>query len=67
MDWNRIEGKWTEFQGVAKEKWGELTEDDWKQIEGQRDQLAGKLQARYGKSKDEVEREIDDLASKLGS
>lgn len=67
MDWNRIEGKWTEFQGAAKEQWGKLTDDDWKEVEGKRDQLIGKLQAHYGKSKDEVESEIDALASKFDS
>lgn len=65
MNWDQIKGKWTEFQGATKEKWGELTDDDWKEIDGQREKLAGKLQARYGKTKEEAEREIDEMAAKF--
>jgi len=28
MNWDRIEGNWKQFKGKAKQKWGELTEDD---------------------------------------
>ena len=48
------------LKGKAKEKWGELTNDDLDIIEGKRDQLAGKIQERYGRTKDEAEKEIDD-------
>jgi len=65
MDWNQVEGKWTEFQGAAKEQWGKLTDDDWAEIDGKREKLAGKIQARYGKEKDEAEREIDALAARF--
>jgi len=53
-------GKWEQLKGKAKEKWGELTNDDLDIIEGKRDQLAGKIQERYGRTKDEAEKEIDD-------
>lgn len=43
-----IKGKWAQFKGDVKEKWGDLTDDDLTQIDGQRDKLAGKLQERYG-------------------
>ena len=60
MNEDSIKGKWEQLKGKAKEKWGELTNDDLDIIEGKRDQLAGKLQERYGRTKDEVEKEIDD-------
>ena len=44
----------------AREKWGELTDDDMDVVEGKREQLVGKIQEKYGKSKDEAEREVDD-------
>jgi uncharacterized protein YjbJ (UPF0337 family) len=47
--------------GKAKEKWGQLTEDDWKIIEGKRDQLVGKIQQRYGIAREEAERQLADL------
>lgn len=53
-------GKWAQLKGKAKEKWGELTNDDLDVIEGKRDQLAGKIQERYGRSKEEAEKEVDD-------
>ncbi len=62
MDWNAIEGQWKQLKGSAKEKWGELTDDDLDRIEGKRDQLVGKVQERYGIEKDRAEREVDDWA-----
>jgi uncharacterized protein YjbJ (UPF0337 family) len=64
MNWDIIAGKWKQMTGSAKEKWGELTDDDLTQINGKRDQLAGKLQEKYGITKDEAEKQIDDWASK---
>ena len=60
MNEDIIKGKWEQLKGKAKEKWGELTNDDLEIIKGKRDQLAGKLQERYGRTKDEVEKEIND-------
>ena len=64
MNWDIIQGKWKQMTGSAKEKWGELTDDDLTQIDGKRDQLAGKLQEKYGITKDEAEKQIDDWARK---
>jgi uncharacterized protein YjbJ (UPF0337 family) len=60
MNWDRIEGNWTQFKGKVKEKWGKLTDDEIDQLEGKKDQLAGKIQERYGYAKDKAEREIDE-------
>lgn len=60
MDWNRIEGNWKQFKGKAKEKWGDLTDDDLDKINGKRDQLEGIIQERYGIAKDQAKKDIDD-------
>src|SRR6202021_2095653 len=48
MNWDQVEGKWKQYSGKAKEKWGKLTDDDLEVIRGRRDQLIGKIQERYG-------------------
>ena len=60
MNWDIIQGKWTQLKGQAQEKWGELTNDDLDQIDGNKDQLAGKLQEKYGWTKEDADKEIDD-------
>lgn len=64
MNWDQIEGKWTELKGKAKAKWGDLTDDDLDRVEGKRDQMIGLVQQRYGKAKEEAEKEVDDWMSK---
>lgn len=65
MNWDKIEGKWTEFKGAAREKWGDLTDDELDQVKGNREQLAGKVQQKYGKTKDQAEKEVDDWLASL--
>jgi uncharacterized protein YjbJ (UPF0337 family) len=60
MNWDRIQGNWKQFKGAAKEKWGDLTNDDLDIIEGRRDKLVGRVQEQYGIAKDEAERQVDD-------
>lgn len=59
MNWDQIEGKWTEMTGQIQEKWGELTDDDLAEARGDRRQLEGKIQHRYGVTKEEASRQID--------
>jgi len=33
-----FKGKWMQFKGAIKEKWGQLTDDDFDTAGGQRDQ-----------------------------
>lgn len=66
MNWNTIEGKWTEFQGVLKDKWGKLTDNDMQSIGGKRDRLVGRLQQLYGKKRDEIESDVDVWLSEFG-
>jgi len=61
MNWDQIEGKWKQYSGKAKEKWGKLTNDDLDVIRGRRDQLIGKIQERYGIIKQEAEKQVDEF------
>jgi uncharacterized protein YjbJ (UPF0337 family) len=65
MNWDRIEGNWTQFTGRMKEQWGKLTDDDLTEIAGKRDVLVGKVQERYGLAKDEAERDLDRFLPRL--
>jgi uncharacterized protein YjbJ (UPF0337 family) len=60
MNWDQVEGKWQQFKGSVKQKWGKLTDDDLDVIAGKRDQLVGKIQERYGITKEEAHKQIDD-------
>jgi uncharacterized protein YjbJ (UPF0337 family) len=58
MDWDVIEGDWTQFKGLVKQKWGKLTDDNLDIIAGRREQLAGRLQQTYGITKDQAEVQV---------
>jgi uncharacterized protein YjbJ (UPF0337 family) len=61
MNWDQIEGKWMQFRGRVKERWGRLTDDDLDVINGRREQLQGKLEERYGIAKEAAEQEVRDF------
>ena len=65
MDWNRVSGLWTEYQGIAKANWGRLTDNDVTAISGSRDLLIGKLQTRYSLTKDDAEQQVDNWIATL--
>lgn len=65
MNWDVVKGKWKEIKGSARERWGELTDDDLDEAHGEREQLVGKVQQKYGKTKAEAEREVDDFIASL--
>src|SRR5271170_1792790 len=60
MNWDQIEGKWKQFTGAARERWGKLTDDDWQTIAGKKDQLIGRIQERYGIARTEAEKQADE-------
>lgn len=61
MNWDIIKGEWKQAAGVAKTKWGKLTDNDLVAVAGNRDQLIGKLQERYGLAKDQAEKQLADF------
>jgi uncharacterized protein YjbJ (UPF0337 family) len=65
MNWDVIKGKWGQVKGQAKEKWGDLTDDELDQIEGNKDVLVGKLHERYGWAREEAEQAANDWADTM--
>jgi uncharacterized protein YjbJ (UPF0337 family) len=65
MNWDIVQGKWKQLKGSAKEKWGDLTDDELDQAAGKRDQLVGKIQEKYGITKDAAEKQVDEWSAKL--
>ena len=65
MNWDQVQGKWTQVKGKAHEKWGKLTNDDLDVIDGKREQFVGCLQERYGILKEEAEKQVDEFAKTL--
>jgi uncharacterized protein YjbJ (UPF0337 family) len=59
VNWDQIEGKWKQFMGSARERWGKLTDSDWQRIGGKKVQLVGRIQERYGIARAEAEKEAD--------
>ena len=65
MNWDQVEGKWDNFKGKVREKWGKLTDDDLDVVRGKRDQLLGRLKERYGMEKEAAEKEVDKFLQSL--
>ncbi len=65
MNWDQIKGNWKQLTGRAREKWGDLTDDDLERIAGNRDMLIGKIQEQYGIGKQEAERQVKDFESSV--
>jgi len=59
MNWDQVQGKWTQMKGSVKQQWGKLTDDDLDVIDGSKDKLVGRLQERYGIKKEEAQRQLD--------
>ena len=45
---DQLKGKWLQFKGEVKKRWGKLIDDDLRQIEGNYEKVIGMLQQRYG-------------------
>jgi uncharacterized protein YjbJ (UPF0337 family) len=61
MDRDRLEGKWKQFSGRVRERWGRLTDDPLSVVAGKHDQAAGRYQERYGITKEEGERVLTEF------
>lgn len=66
MNADQFKGKWIQFKGEVKQKWGKLTDDDLMQVEGNYDKFIGKVQERYGDKKEDVVRWADDWHTQQG-
>lgn len=65
MNWDQVEGKWKQYKGKAKEKWGKFTDDDLDIVDGKRQQIVGKIQERYGISKEAAEQQADEFVKSM--
>ena len=54
MNADHLKGKWTQFKGELKQKWGEFTDSDLQEIGGNYEKFIGKVQERYGDKKSEL-------------
>lgn len=61
MNTQNLKGKWNELKGKFKQKYADLTDDDLLYVEGKEDELYGRLQQKLGKTKEEVQKEINEL------
>ena len=59
MNWEIVEGKWKQFRGTVRARWGKLTDDHLDEIAGKRDQLLGKIQEMYGIKRMDANREVE--------
>ena len=65
MNWDQIEGKWKQFTGSARERWGKFTDDDMQTLTGKKDNLVGTIQERYGIAKAEAETQAEEWSKAL--
>ena len=65
MNWDQVRGKWRQYKGEAKERWGQLTDDDLEAIDGRAQQLVGKIQERYGLQKEAAEKQANEFLPSL--
>jgi len=59
MNFEQLEGKWKQYKGQVREKWGHLTDDDLEVIAGKRDKLIGRIEERYGIARERASEEVD--------
>jgi uncharacterized protein YjbJ (UPF0337 family) len=65
MNWDELEGKWKQFTGSARERWGKLTDNDIQTLTGKKDHLVGRIQERYGVATAEAEKQADEWSKAL--
>ncbi|KAB3531296.1 CsbD family protein [Alkaliphilus pronyensis] len=56
-----LKGKWNQVKGGIKEKWGQLSDDTLLEIDGNYEQLVGTLQELYGITKEEAEKQVNEV------
>jgi uncharacterized protein YjbJ (UPF0337 family) len=65
MNWDQVEGNWTQIKGKIREHWGKFSDDELDVVHGQREQFVGKLQEKYGLARERAEEELDEFLKKI--
>jgi uncharacterized protein YjbJ (UPF0337 family) len=63
VNFQMLQGKWSEISGSLRERWGQLTDDELDSARGNVDQLIGLIQRKTGESREAIERYIDKLTT----
>jgi len=54
MNWNRIQGRWHQLVGMAKEQYAQWRGDPRAYAAARREQAVGRVQAHYGMTADDA-------------
>ena len=65
LNWDTIQGQWSQLKGEVKSQWAKLTDDDLQLASAHKDKLIGKIQERYGVLRDDAERQVDAWLTKV--
>jgi len=55
MSTQLLGGNWNQLQGVLKQKYGQITDDDLKYVERKEQELLGRIQKKLGLTKDAMD------------
>ena len=50
----KARGNWNQVKGEAKQKWGQLTDDDLEYKDGEQDEWYGRLQEKTGHAVEDI-------------
>lgn len=59
-----LEGNWAGIKGQVQEKWGQISDNELQQVKGDANQLIGLIQRKTGEAREQIERQLDDFATK---
>jgi uncharacterized protein YjbJ (UPF0337 family) len=67
MNKEQVDGKIEQLQGLMKQTWGKLTDNDLMLYNGKREQFLGKLKDHYGLAKEDAEKKIQALQDSVAA
>ncbi|MDR3637279.1 MAG: CsbD family protein [Isosphaeraceae bacterium] len=62
-----IQGEWNSLCGLARQRWGQLTDDDLRVQEGNIEQLVGRIQQKTGEGREAIERFFSEMTARGSS
>jgi uncharacterized protein YjbJ (UPF0337 family) len=60
-----IQGGWTQMKGKIKEVWGQINDDELLDFKGDFEQLVGMIHSQTGQSKQEIEKQLNEIDSQM--